>query len=608
MKILERLEVISKISEKNENWIHKELFRMLHQEEIWILAYQNTKGNKGNLTPGIDGFTYDGLNLDALRRLRDEVVSERYQFKPVKQVLIPKPDGRLRPLGIPTASDKIVQEVMRIILEAVYEPIFDKNSYGFRPNRGTHQALQYVEQTFRWVDWVIEGDIQAAYPTIDHQILFRCIKKRIGDDRFLRLIQKSLKAGVMVGERISRSVIGVPQGSIVSPLFANIYYHEFDLWIRKKAISLDKPVLKLKSEEYKKLEHEIAKLSKELKVLTKNSQEYKTKVKELKSKRASRLLVPSLKQKSTEIRYVRYVDDWVIGIKGDYQIAAQLKDEVREFLNTELKQEMHPEKTKITNLRGGKVAFLGYEIYLPKRKGISVYISNGTRTVRRTNPMLRFDVPVDKLMIKLIERGYVTRNKKGIRPISKNSYVSLEDHAIIEHFRSVWVGLANYYSGCTSLKRLQYIHYLLKFSCAMTLGHKHRMNIRKVFAKYQEELTAKVGNTGKTVCFPNRTNWSVKERKWLIKLKFKDPFTIFANRISRSNLECACHICGMTEKVEMHHVKHVRKGGNRYAGFTAEMSLLSRKQIPLCKACHIKVHEGNYDGPTLKSWQTLPLK
>lgn len=602
MKILERLDVIRKMSAKNEYWIHKDLFRMLHNDDIWILAYQNTKNNKGSLTPGIDGLTYDGINLDALRRLKEKVMSEQYQFTPVKQVFIPKTNGKVRPLGIPTASDKIVQEVIRIILDAIYEPIFDENSYGFRPNRGTHHALQYVEKTFRWVDWVIEGDIQTAYPTIDHQILSKLLEKRIGDTRFLRLIHKSLKSGVMEGKIFSYSSIGVPQGSIVSPLLANIYYHEFDLWIREKAKILNKPAPKLKSEGYKKLEYEISKLTKELKDLSKSSQEYKEKLKALKSKRASRNFVPSLKQTSIDIKYVRYADDWMIGIKGDYQLAIQLKNELGEFLKINLKQEMHPEKTKVTNLRQGKVTFLGYEIYLPKNKGLSVYINKGTRTIRRTNPMLRFDIPIEKLMTKLIDRGYVMRNEKGIRPISKHSYASLEDQVIISHFRSVWLGLSNYYAGCTSLKRLQYIHYLLKISCAMTLGHRHQMSISKIFAKYQKELTVRIGNTNKTVCFPNRTNWSIKERKWLINVNFKDPFTIFANRISKSNLGCSCHLCGTTENVEMHHVKHVRKEGERYAGFTAEMALLNRKQIPLCRLCHVKVHDGKYDGPALNQF------
>jgi len=598
MKILRRLEVVSELSKKNTNWIHKDLFRLLHNDDIWILAYQNTKDNKGVLTPGWDGLTYDGISMEAIQNLKNKVITEQYQFQPVKQVLIPKSNGQLRPLGIPSANDKIVQEVIRIILDAIYEPIFDEHSYGFRPNRGTHHALKHVEKVFRWVDWIIEGDIQSAYPSINHQILGEIMEKRIGDPRFMRLIQKSLKCGIIDGKLLSYSTMGIPQGSIVSPILANIYYHEMDLWVREKVTQLNHPGSKLRSSEYKKLEHSISKISKELKELPKNSKEYKEMVKLLKSKRELRNSVPSLKDKSIEIHYVRYADDWMLGIKGKRELALKLKEEMSEFLKTSLKQDLHPEKTKITNIREGKATFLGYEIYLPLKKNVTVCLNKGTRTLRRTNPMLRFDIPVDNVLKGMIERGYIMRTEYGIRPISKQSYTSLDDETIVAHFRSVWVGISNYYAGCTNLGRLQYIHYLLKLSCAMTLGHKHQMSVSKIFAKYTRELRVELyqQNSTKTITFPNRTSWSLKDRKWLINSTFRDPFKIFANRISRSKLGCSCEICGATENIEMHHIKHVRKGGNRNSGFKGENALFKRKQVPVCRLCHIKIHKGEYDG------------
>jgi len=607
MKTLDRLEVIRKLSLKDENWIHKDLFRLLQQDDIWVLAYQNIKDNQGAMTPGVDGLTLDGISLEALRKIKESVYSEHYQFQPVKQVFIPKPNKKLRPLGIPSAKDKIVQEIIRIILDAIYEPNFDSNSFGFRPKLGTHQALQHIENTFRWVDWIIEGDILSAFPTIDYQILCKILEKRIGDSRFMRLIRKSLKCGVKQGGILSYSSIGIPQGSIVSPILANIYYHELDLWVRDKAKELHNPISKTKprSQEYKNLEHLISKTNKELNKLTKNSQEYKSKLKFLKLKRFERISVPSLKEKKIEIKYVRYADDWMLGIKGDFQLASKIKEEIRSFLQNSLNQKMHPEKTKVTDLRAGKATFLGYEIYLLKKKGLSVYINKGTRTIRRTNPVLRFDIPLDKLLSKMIDRGYITRNAKGIRPISKQSYSILDDETIISHFRAVWIGLSNYYSGCTNLGKLQYIYYLFKFSCAMTLAHRHRMNVRAVFAKYTKELKVQKNkgsastNKSKTITFPTRTSWTLKDRKWQINTFFIDPFRIFANRISISKLGCSCSICKSWINIEMHHINHVRKGGNRDKGFTGERNLFLRKQIPLCRICHQSVHKGEYDGPPL---------
>ena len=190
---LERLKVIRKTSQEKPGWVHRDLFRILKKDDIWFAAYENIKGNKGGLTPGVTKETLDGTSIGTLRNLKQKVVEESYSFKPVKQTWTPKTNGKLRPLGLPTPDDKIVQEVIRMVLEAVYEPIFDDKSFGFRSGRGVHDALQYMEEKFRWVDWVIKGDIQNAYPTIDHTILRKILRERISDPRFLRLINKWLK-------------------------------------------------------------------------------------------------------------------------------------------------------------------------------------------------------------------------------------------------------------------------------------------------------------------------------------------------------------------------------------------------------------------------------
>ena len=193
MKKLDRLIAISKLSQKDKEWIHKDIFRNLYKDELWILAYENIKGNKGALTPGITSETMDGMSLERLRRLKDKVCTEKYKFKPVKLTYIQRPDGRKRPLGLPTANDKIVQEVIRLTLEAIYEPIFSKQSFGFRQGYGCHDALKHIESRFKWIDYVVEGDIEQSYPTIDHHILINLLKKKINDPRFIRLIWKTLK-------------------------------------------------------------------------------------------------------------------------------------------------------------------------------------------------------------------------------------------------------------------------------------------------------------------------------------------------------------------------------------------------------------------------------
>jgi group II intron reverse transcriptase/maturase len=522
MKAIDRLSVIRHKSEINKNWKHTDLFRILRKNDIWIAAYENIKSNKGALTLGITKETLDGMSIEKLVRLRDKVVNESYQFKAVKEIEIPKPNVRKRPLGLPTANEKVVQEVIRMILEAVYEPCFSKQSFGFRQGLGTHDALEYIESKFRWVDWVIEKDIEGAYPTIDHTVLCNILSKKIQDVRFLNLIRKLLKCGILREGQFTRSRFGVPQGSIVSPILANIYFNELDEWVDEKAIMLNQPRTNQRHKKYKQLTYQIGKRTEQMQKLDKKSKEYKILLKELKTLKKEKSKVPSLATKEILIEYVRYADDWIIGIKGDQALAKELKAEVSDFMMVRLKQTIHHTKTKITDLRSGKAKFLGYEIYLPRNLKISPYTGSGTRTTRRTNPRLRFTIPMDSVLQRMEERGYIKNLVKGHRSISKASYTTLEDIAIIKHFAQVWRGLSNYYSGCTNLAKLQYIHYLLHLSCAMTLSHRHRLSTKKIFAKHGKTLTVSNGNI--STSFPYRREWSITKKKWQNKQEFVDPF------------------------------------------------------------------------------------
>jgi hypothetical protein len=323
--------------------------------------------------------------------------------------------------------------------------------------------------------------------------------------------------------------------------------------------------------------------------------------KTLKSLRKERLKTQGLKNKIIRIEYVRYADDWMIGVAGDRKLALQAKDRVENFLKNTLIQKLHPVKTKITDLKIGSAHFLGYEIFLPRNRPISGYKGKGVKTIRRGQPQLRFDIPVSKVTKRYADRGYFKKLNKGVRPISKASYSVLEDHVVVSHYRSIWLGLLNYYSGCTNRGRLQYIHYLLHMSCAMTLGHRHRISCSMIFKKHGKNLKIKIPHTGKTVRFPYKTSWRLSERRWLLGKQVKPLTDRYANLVSRSSLGLPCAICD-SEKgpIEMHHVKHVRKQGFRYKGFHEQMAILNRKQIPLCKNCHKKVHAGLYDGPALE--------
>nr|YP_009370215.1 putative reverse transcriptase/maturase [Bulboplastis apyrenoidosa]ARO90704.1 putative reverse transcriptase/maturase [Bulboplastis apyrenoidosa] len=523
---MKRLLEIRKLSQKDKKWIHRDSFRILNKEEIWITAYEKLKGNKGALTPGSTPETMDGMSLERLKRLQEKVCSGKYKFKPVKLTYIPKPDGRRRPLGLSTANDKIVQEVMRMILEAIYEPVFVEESFGFRAGLGCHDALYHVENKFRWMDYVIEGDIEQAYPTIDHRILIKILQKRIDDHRFITLVWKCLKCGVLDEEQIKWLKTGVPQGSIVSPILANIYYHELDKFVQILTIKYETPESErnnLKSPAYKALEYKINKVSERMRNHEPQTKERHELSKELKTLRSEHLQTNSLKNNTIRIEYVRYADDWMIGMSGYKKLAHKIKEEISNFMKNDLVQNLHPLKTKITNLREGNVHFLGYEIFLPKNRPISSYKGKRVKTIRRSQPQLRFDIPVAEITKRYAERGYFKQLPKGVRPISIGSYTVLEDHVIVSHYRSLWLGLLNYYSGCPNRGRLQYIHYLLHMSCAMTLGHRHRMSCSKIFRKHGKTLKIEIKDTAKTVSFPYKTSWKLKERKWLRGKKVEIP-------------------------------------------------------------------------------------
>jgi hypothetical protein len=328
--------------------------------------------------------------------------------------------------------------------------------------------------------------------------------------------------------------------------------------------------------------------------------------KKLKSMRKERLNTAALKNEIIRIEYVRYADDWMIGVSGNKKLAYQIKEQVTDFMKNTLVQKLHPVKTKITDIRKGNVHFLGYELFIPKFRPISEYKGIGVRTIRRGQPSLRFDIPVAKVTKRYADAGYLKKLKTEYRPISKSSYASLEDHVIVNHYRNVWLGLLNYYSGCTNRGRLQYIHYLLHMSCMMTLGHRHRMSCSKIVRKYGKTLIMKVPHTDKTISFPFKTTWRIGERRWLIGKEVLPPTNRYTNLIAKSGLGLSCAVCDSgSDPVEMHHVKHVRKQGFRYKGFHQQMALLNRKQVPLCKACHKRVHAGLYDGPSL---EILPIR
>lgn len=212
------------------------VYKLLFNREFYLNAYAKLYPNNGAMTKGVTEETVDGMSIQKIDRMIGLLREEKYQWKPARREYIPKKNGKKRPLGIPTWGDKLLQEVMREILEAYYEPQFSEHSHGFRPNRGCHTALQEI-QVWKGTRWFIEGDISKYFDTIDHDILLKILAKNIHDGRFIRLVSNMLKAGYLEDWKFNQTISGTPQGGVISPLLANIYLNEFDQWIEKNAYS-----------------------------------------------------------------------------------------------------------------------------------------------------------------------------------------------------------------------------------------------------------------------------------------------------------------------------------------------------------------------------------
>jgi group II intron reverse transcriptase/maturase len=283
------------------------LYKLICNENILFGAFHEINSNPGNLTPGSDGQTQDGFSPNKIRKLTQELINETFQFKPSEIIWIPKANGKLRPLGIPTPLDKIVTKAMALLLELIYEPDFSRFSHGFRPNRGCHTA---IKQLSGWsgTQWAIEGDIKGFFDNVNHHLLASLLQKKIGDQQFIDLFWKLVKAGY-VEEGVKRdSLVGVPQGGIISPILSNIYLHEFDLFIEgliKQYHSEAKDITK-RNPVYDKITRRIQDLRYKYPQVKLRSLEINEEIDNL---RKQRRLIPSRLPNGLRIRYVRYADD-----------------------------------------------------------------------------------------------------------------------------------------------------------------------------------------------------------------------------------------------------------------------------------------------------------
>lgn len=450
-----------------------ELYRQLFNPHLYLLALGRLYSNQGAMTPGVDGETVDGTSLTRIERIIDALRHERYRFRPVKRVYIPKRNGKLRPLGLPSWTDKLVGEVMRLLLEAYYEPTFSDHSHGFRPRRGCHTALNKVTDNWTGTKWFIEGDISDCFGSLDHEVMLAILSERIHDNRFLRLLRHMLQAGYLEDWEWKPTLSGAPQGGVLSPILSNIYLDRMDRFVETVLIpEYTRGKARARNPAYRKVESALRR--------ARNRNDHEA-VRALRKQLHS---MPSMDPDDPgyrRLRYVRYADDTLLGFTGPKAEAEQIKHRLATFLRDDLKLELSQEKTLITHARTQAAAFLGYEITVLHND------RKVTRGYRRANGTIALRVP--RSVIKSKSTPYLRRGK----PAHRRELIDHDDHTIVSIYGAEYRGIVQYYLLAGDVWRLTRLEWVAKTSMLKTLAARHRSTATKMATKYKATIATSAG-------------------------------------------------------------------------------------------------------------------
>lgn len=473
---------------KDSSYKFERLYRILFNEELFYVAYQKIASNGGSTTKGSDGRSIDEMSLARIETLIASLKDESYQPHPSRRVHIPKKNGKTRPLGIPAFEDKLVQEVVRMILEAIYEGHFETTSHGFRPKRSCHTALLHIQKTFSGAKWFIEGDIKGFFDNIDHDVLVGILRERISDDRFIRLIRKFLKAGYVEDWTFHNTYSGTPQGGIVSPILANIYLDKLDKYVKEYIRHFDMGTKRRPGKESNDLANERKRTVRKLKKV-KDGTEKAALVARLKAIEQERAAFPSgdeMDGSYRRLKYIRYADDFILGVIGSKEDALRIKEDIKSFLSESLALELSEEKTLITHT-GKSAKFLGYEITVTRNNHQRRDVQGRLR--RTYGKRVRLNVSMATLRDKLLEYGAMEiklRNGKEVwKPKCRSGLIFNDDLEILDRYNRETVGFCNYYLIANNCVVLHNFRYIMEYSMYKTFAGKYRSTVRKINKKYR---------------------------------------------------------------------------------------------------------------------------
>lgn len=586
------------------NYKFERLYRILFNEEMFYVAYQRIYAKEGNMTKGSNGKTIDGMSLTRIADLIDLLRKETYQPKPARRVYIPKKNGKIRPLGIPSFDDKLVQEVTRMILEAIYEGQFQDCSHGFRPKRSCHTALNKIQKTFTGTKWFIEGDIKGFFDNINHEILIGILAERISDERFLRLIRKFLKAGYLEDWTFHNTFSGTPQGGIVSPILANIYLDRLDKFMVEyiKRFDIGSTTTRKPFEGRRSLDFQKKMAMQKLKTV-KDESERKRVVEQLKVIDRTRLQIPSFDEMDNgykRLKYVRYADDFLIGVIGSKEDSQRIKEDIKNFLESELKLELSDDKTLITHSQKA-AKFLGYEV-LVNRSNLAKRDNMG-RLSRVYNKKVLLRISMETIKKKLLDFEVLeikTHNgKEQWKPREHRKSICNDDLEILQKYNYTIRGFHNYYAIANNSSLLNTYKYIMEYSMYKTFAGKYKSKVTKIASKYKKDglFTVQYQDSKGREKQQSFYNESFARRKPEVGDNLDNVTVVYhansTSLIDRLKAE-KCEICGAIGKLDMHHVRKLKAlDGKGYADKL--MTARRRKTIALCRSCHLKVHSGSID-------------
>lgn len=579
----------------------RRVYYQLLNPELFLMAYGKLYANQGATTKGINPQdTIEGMSLERIDEIIYALKHRTYQWQPVRRTDIPKKDGKTRPLGIPGWNDKLVQEVVRMILEAYYEPQFSNASHGFRPNRGCHTALWEIS-TWKGTKWFIEGDIKGCFDHIDHDLLLNLIERQIQDKSLRELLEKMLKVGYLQDWKYHNTYSGTPQGGVLSPILANIYLNELDQFIESELIpAYSRGEIRKRNPEYERLSALMRYAKKRGKI---------DRYQQLERQRRQLPAKDTYDPNYRRLKYVRYADDFILGFSGPYSEALEIKEKISQFLQT-LNLTLSHEKTLITHASQGRARFLNYQIFIAQNNTqLTRHKKQAKLAARAINGVPIFKVPQD-----VINDQSTCFSQNG-KIIHRSYLMECSDYEIIQTYGLEFQGLANYYSLAHNISALSKVRYHYLMSLVRTLAAKHQQKITWVFAKYKPKSAPGAHTLIVQVPNPNNPDKPLIARfgdKPLCRNPhpgIKDPIAHFyhgRNELVRRLLANECELCGSSEKIRGHHVRKLADVKKKYKGhkqpprWAKFMMERNRKVVFVCHQCHTDIHAGKYDERKVK--------